>query len=156
MIATRKKYVKNSGTWEETNLNYHIGYSFTSNGIEYRMINEYFYCDFDSQWFKFVFSLWMKDPINNVFGFVKQNDIVANTTTWRDAQNNLYFDSGDNEETSNAFIYSGEEGQRIKTLKDGLKTEYDIFYENILLGVCEPQIAYSIVSQNMNGITEIV
>jgi hypothetical protein len=167
MIATRKKYKKNSsGVWDETTQNYHIGYSFTSNGIEYRMINENFYCDFDSQWFKFVFSFWMKDPINNIWGFVKQDNIVADTQTWRDAQNNLYFDLGDNTDPSNAFIYATENildendeiinTLRTKTIKEGLITEYDVFYNNILLGVCEPQISASIVYQNMNGITEIV
>ncbi len=166
MIATSKKFKRDSSNvYQETNENYHIGYSFTSGNIEYRMINETFLTDFDKQYFKFLFSLWMLDPINNTWAYVKNDEIIADTNTWRDAENNLYFDLGDNTDPENAYIYSTEvieengeivRSARIKTLKAGLKTEYDVFYENILLAMAKPQIDASIVYQNLNGITEIV
>jgi hypothetical protein len=166
MIAIRKKFKSINGKFEETELNHKIGYVFQSeSGLNYRMILSSFIFDDDNQIFKFSFALWMQDPISLIWSFVKNDEIKADTNLFRDSEGNLYFDSGDNEDLNNAYIYSNEieeeEGviirnARIKTLKAGLMSEYDIFYNNILLGVCEPEIAASIVYQNLNGITEIV
>ena len=102
------------------------------------MICETFISDFASQSFSFSFSLWAFEPINSVWSFIKNDYIVANNKTWVDANGLKYIDSGNNADINNAYIYSSEEvldengdvinNKDVKTLKAGLKTEYDTFF----------------------------
>ena len=153
MIATRKKFKREGSSYIETLENYKIGYIFTNNSINYRMICENPIIDFDIQIFKFPYSLWAFEPINQIWSFIKNDSIIADKNTWVDAEGNKYIDSGNNEDLNNAFDYDSE---GLKTLKAGLNTEYDVFYNGIFLGIIEPQISASIVEQEMNSITSIV
>ena len=166
MIATLKKFKKEGNQYTETLENYQLGYDFTNNSINYRMICETFISDFANRSFTFSFSLWALEPINSAWAFIKNDYIIADTNTWVDAEGNKYFNSGNNADLNNAFIYSTEDvlneslevigTQEISTLKDGLNTEYDAFYNGILMGIIEPQISASIVDQEMNSITSII
>jgi len=153
MIATRKKFKKEGTSYIETLENYKIGYIFTNASINYRMICENPIIDFDLQIFKFNYSLWAFEPINSVWSWIKNDSIIADKNTWIDAENNKYVDSGINQDSNNAYTYDVDS---IKTLKEGLVTEYDAFYDGIFLGIIEPQISASIVDQEMNSITSIV
>lgn len=153
MIATRAKFKREGNGYVETSANHKIGLKFTLNGISYRMICENPIIDFDIQIFKFPYSLWFLEPISNVWTWVKNSDIVADTNVWKDSEGNKYINSGNNTDSNNAFDYDDE---GLSTLKDGLNTEYDMFYNGIFLGIIEPQISASIIEQEMNSITSIV
>ena len=166
MIATRKKFKREGNGFVETLENYQIGFEFTNGGINYRMICETFISDFAGQSFSFSFSLWAFEPINSVWSFVKNDYIVADSKTWIDANGLKYIDSGNNSDANNSYIWTEEERldengmvighEHIKTLKSGLVTEYDTFFEGILLGIIEPQISASIIDKGTNSITSIV
>ena len=153
MIATRKKFKKEGNQFFETLENYQLGYEFSNYSINYRIICETFISDFANRSFTFSFSLWALEPINSTWAFIKNDYIIADTNTWVDAEGNKYFNSGNNADSNNAFIYDDE---GLSTLKAGLNTEYDAFYNGILIGIIEPQISASIVDQEMNSITSII
>lgn len=168
MIATQSKFKKssNGSNYEPTIDNHHVGYTFAISGSNYRMVMDSFLPDFDNKIFTFPFSVWVQSAIDNEWAYVKTELIVADTKVFRDAENNIYYDSGDNEDANNAYTYSDEDilndqdqvvgTNRVKTLKVGLKSEYDIFWESILWDSVMPEISYAIVYKNLFGITEVV
>jgi hypothetical protein len=158
MIATNKIFEFVNNQFVETNYPQYSGHTFTNNGQNYRNILTSVVPNFGAKEWVFTYSLYVQNNIDGSWSHVKNFPIVGDDHTYRDENGNLFKDSGDNEEPNNAFIYSdGQNGERIKTLKAGLTvTEWVHFWNAIFDALCRPELEYSIVNQELYGITEIV
>ena len=167
MIATKKRFKKEGNLYIETLDNGLIGYTYVKNNINYRIICDNIIPDISSEYIQFSLSNWFLNNESNSWIFINNQNIVYNKNVWRDINGNLFVDSGDNLDSDNAYDYSSEEiidnndlddhveYRRVKTLKSGLKTEFDLFYESVILGIFQSNVDLSILSKSINDITEI-
>jgi nuclear transport factor 2 (NTF2) superfamily protein len=154
MIATNKTFELINGTFTESQKLQYSGHTFTSNGIQYRNIFIAFLPDFQKKEWKFIYELYMLDPINNKWSYVKNHEIIGDDLTYRDANGNFFKDSGNNNDANNAYTYD-EQGN--KTLKAGLQySEWEQFWLIVLDAIVRPELEASLIYNNVYGITEIV
>ena len=167
MITTETYFKNTPAGWEETNEKWFYGLKGVDvNGINFRIIQSTFLAGFGNQKWTFVLSKFVQDSQSLKWTWVEDKLIEADNKTYRDANGNLFVDSGDNENPDNAYLYTNGtpimEGDdiigynRIKTLKQGLTvTEWVQFYDLLYLGACVPELKNSIINKGMFGITEI-
>jgi len=167
MIATNKKFEYNSGQFTESNFCQYSGHTFTNGGQNYKNVLTSFLPDFGGLKWVFTYSLYVQNNLDNTWTHVKNHSIIADNNTYRDANGNLFLDSGDNENIDNAFVYTnggpimdGEDiisYQRVKTLKQGLTvSEWVQFWSGVLDQICRPELEASIIAQSLYGIDSIV
>ena len=166
MEAINKKFEFVNNEFVESNFPQYSGHTFTKDGQNYKNVLTSFTPDFGAKKWGFTYSLYVQNNLDNKWSFVKNFQIIADDLTYRDANGTLFVDSGDNENTDNAFNYTngdpimeGEDiiaYERIKTLKVGLTvSEWVQFWMGILDAMCRPELEQSIIAQSLYGITEI-
>lgn len=167
MEAINKKFELIGNEYIESNYPQYSGHTFTNNGQNYKNILTSFVPEFGAKKWIFTYSLFVQNNLDNTWSFVRNYQIIADDKTYRDENGNLFFDSGDNEDENNAFLYSNgnivrQEGdyieyEKIKTLKEGLTvSEWEQFWYGVLDMICRPELQNSIIAQSLYGITSMV
>ena len=129
MVATFKKFKFENNQYNETFENSFIGYTFEKEGQNYKAVCTSFTANFDKKEWTFIFTLFVLNNITQSWSYVTTEKICADTNVFRNSSNELFYNSGDNNDSDNIIDLKAEANSDAKEENEALDMEEEMDYE---------------------------